>query len=177
MQAAQGHSAIVELLLAVVNINADARGRHLAYTPLISTCEWGHISIVQQLLARTDVDFNACGRGYHGTPVTPLIAACCGRHLKIINLLLAKESIDINLAHAGTTPFIAAARMEANRGARFPDVVKLLLDQQGIDVNYQDNSVARYNCVESAKLLLERDDINVNIPDSEGWTVLHWTCY
>ena len=33
---------------------------------------------------------------------------------------------------------------------------------------------ACYNCVESAKLLLERDDIEVNIPDSEGRTALHW---
>ena len=36
---------------------------------------------------------------------------------------------------------------------------------------------ACYNCVESAKLLLERDDINVNIRDRDGWTALHYACY
>ena len=31
---------------------------------------------------------------------------------------------------------------------------------------------------ESAKLLLERNDINVNIPDNwNGRTALHWACY
>jgi ankyrin repeat protein len=36
---------------------------------------------------------------------------------------------------------------------------------------------AHYNCVESAKLLLERDDINVNFPNSDGWTALHRACH
>ncbi|KAN0066684.1 Ankyrin repeat-containing domain protein [Elaphomyces granulatus] len=43
--------------------------------------------------------------------------------------------------------------------------------------NSGDFSTARYNCVESAKLLLERDDININISNSEGWIALHWACY
>jgi ankyrin repeat protein len=58
-------------------------------------------------------------------------------------------------------------------------VVKLLLDQEGIDINRQDNlgttalsMTARYNWVESAKLLLEREDLNVNISDMEGKTAL-----
>ncbi|KAN0068628.1 Ankyrin repeat-containing domain protein [Elaphomyces granulatus] len=253
LAAEEGHGAIVELLLAVDNIDADVRHlRHgllddrddygyrpdYGYTPLMCACARGHISIVQQLLARTDVDVNARGR-YYGTP---LIVACDKRHLKIINLLLAKDSIDINLTHGGKTPFIVAARMglvevleslfrrknfdpnivtifgryalgdAAARGdvnvmklllrhpkvdpnfaggsrsslmlgALFPNVVKLLLEQQGIDVNYEKGDylgtalmkTAAYNCVESAKLLLERDDIKVNIPNSScGRTALHW---
>jgi ankyrin repeat protein len=243
LAADEGHIAIVELLPAVVNINPDVRDED-GFTPLISACYMGHVSIVQQLLSRTDVDFN-CTDNYCGYG-TPLITACHERHLEIINLLLAKDGIDINLVH-GTTPLIEAAKwglvevveilardntlnpnitdengnyalgeaafeghidvmklllvrpdVDPNfaggfngttpliLGARFPDVVKLLLGQQGIDVNPQEHSAAfrtalmetaRCNLVKSAKLLLERDDININIPNSEGWTSLHWACH
>jgi ankyrin repeat protein len=97
-----------------------------------------------------------------------------------MKLLLDRTDVDPNFAGGsyGSTPLII--------GARFPDVVKLLLGQQYIDVNSQENlgdfdtaliKTARYNYVESAELLLERDDINVNISNSEGWTALHWACY
>ncbi|KAN0074329.1 Ankyrin repeat-containing domain protein [Elaphomyces granulatus] len=249
LAAKNGHSAIVELLLAMANINPDvrdARGRRRDFTPLMYACWQGHISIVQQLLARNDVDFNARGRHYG----TPLVLACLRGHLEIINLLLAKDSIKINLTDGITTPFIAAARMglmevvesllaranfdpnivantgkyalgdAASRGdvdvmelllahpdvdpnfagglfdessksnddidtplilgAGFPDVVKLLLNQQGIDVNRSDHfgdtaliKTACFNYVESAKLLLEQGNINVNILNSRGLTALH----
>ena len=112
---------------------------------------------------------------------TPLIMACEEGHVEIINLLLAKEDIDINLIH-GTAPLII--------GAHHPDVVKLLLDQKGIDVNCQDDfgrtalmRAARWNLLESAKLLLEREDINVNIRNvnirgnGRGRTALHLACW
>jgi ankyrin repeat protein len=53
LAAQAGHSVIVELLLAVVNINPDVRAGDCehGYTPLISACQMGHVSIVQQLLA------------------------------------------------------------------------------------------------------------------------------
>jgi ankyrin repeat protein len=165
LAAKEGRSAVVELLLAAVNINPDARDSG-DYTPLMYACQRGHVSIVQQLLARNDVDCNA----RESNRSTPLIEACSRGQEEIINLLLAKGGIDINLAH-GTTPLIAAARMEW--------VLKLLLAQEGIDINYCVTSetalivAAHYNCVESAKLLLERDDINVNIPNLNGQTALH----
>ncbi|KAN0066682.1 Ankyrin repeat-containing domain protein [Elaphomyces granulatus] len=98
----------------------------------------------------------------------------------VMKLLLDRPDVDPNFEGGsnGTTPLIL--------GADFPDVVKPLLDQQGIDINYQENSgclstalikTVCENCVESAKLLLEQDDINVNIPNWEGWTALHWACH
>jgi ankyrin repeat protein len=96
----------------------------------------------------------------------------------VMKLLLDRPDVDPNFEGGsnGTTPLIL--------GADFPDVVKPLLDQQGIDINYQENDLlstalintAVYNYVESAKLLLERDDINVNIPNWTGLTALHWAC-
>jgi ankyrin repeat protein len=98
LAAKNGHSAIVELLLAMVNINPDVRdvgGRHRRdFTPLMYACSQGYVPIVQQLLARNDVNFNARGHHYG----TPLILACLRGHLEIINLLLAKDSMLINLA-------------------------------------------------------------------------------
>jgi ankyrin repeat protein len=222
----------------MANIDPAVRDRHQS-TPLIFACHRGRTPIVRQLLARDDVDINACGNSFNGA--TPLIVACRKGHVEIINLLLAKDGIDINLLGTqGMTALIAAAQKglvevvesmlarddlnpnivddfgrgafecaacqghadvmklllnhprivdlnldkALNVGARFPDVVKLLLDQEDIDVNFQAKSgptalswAAYYNSVESAKLLLERGDINVNIPDNRGSTALHQACY
>jgi len=68
-----------------------------------------------------------------------------------------------------------------------PDVVKLLLDREDIDVNKQDNRghtalsyVVQYvtpsHAIEPAKLLLDRDDIDVNLPSRCGETPLHIAC-
>jgi hypothetical protein len=54
--------------------------------------------------------------------------------MHVMKLLLNRPDVDPNFAGGsdGATPLIL--------GADFPDVVKLLLDQQGIDVNSQENS-------------------------------------
>jgi ankyrin repeat protein len=162
LAAEEGHSAVVKLLLAAVNINPDARDRD-DYTPLIYACRKGHVSIVQQLLARNDVNCNALAS-------TPLIEACWKGHKEIINLLLAKDGIDINLI-----PLITAAKMEWD-----PSVLKLLLAQEGIDsevISAALITTVSHNWVESAKLFLERDDINVNIPNCFGQTALYLACH
>jgi ankyrin repeat protein len=131
---------------------------------------------VESLLAREDFDPNiVTDSGEYA-----LGNAAYRGDVDVMKLLLDRPDVDPNFAGGsdGTTPLIL--------GARFPDVVKLLLSQQCIDVNYQENSdnlntalietAYYYSCVESAKLLLERDDINVNIPNSNGQTVLHCAC-
>jgi ankyrin repeat protein len=129
---------------------------------------------VESLLARENFDPNiVTDFGEYA-----LEDAACRGDVNITKLLLDRPDVDPNLARGlhDTPPLIL--------GALFPDVVKLLLDQQGIDVNCQKNSggstalieTACFNCVESAKLLLERDDINVNVPNSAGLTALHYAC-
>jgi ankyrin repeat protein len=51
LAAKQGHDAIVELLLAVVDINPNL-GVPGGESPLSAACWEGHLSIVKQLLAR-----------------------------------------------------------------------------------------------------------------------------
>jgi ankyrin repeat protein len=65
-----------------------------------------------------------------------------------------------------------------------PDVVRLLLGQEGIDVNQQKVDSGRtalceaayLGHVEAAKLILEREDIDINLPDNDGQTALFWAC-
>jgi ankyrin repeat protein len=193
-----GHVSIVQQLLARndVDVNACPCGSlfngAMRYTPLIMACEKGHIEIINLLLAKDSIDINLVHR------TTPLIAAA-GRglvevvesfltrdnnlnlnitdedgdyalgcaasngHIYVMKLLLDHPDVNPNVeGFARSTPLIL--------GVHFPDVVKLLLDQEGIDVNYQDDfgstALIRTACcgnVESAKLLLERGDIDVNI--------------
>jgi ankyrin repeat protein len=169
----KGHVEIINLLLAKDGVDIN-----LAYTetPFIAAARMGLMEVVESLLARADFDPNIVT----DSGVYALGDAAHEGNVDVMKLLLDHPDVDPNFAggYDGTTPLIL--------GSRFPDVVKLLLDQQGIDVNSRENSddlrtalieAVCDNCVESAKLLLEREDININIPDSEGWTALHWACH
>ncbi|KAN0066675.1 Ankyrin repeat-containing domain protein [Elaphomyces granulatus] len=166
------HLEIINLLLAKDSVDIN-----LAFiaTPFIAAARTGLMEVVESLLAREDFDPNIVT----DSGVYALGDAACEGNVDVMKLLLDRPDVDPNFAGGsanGKTPLIL--------GARFPNVVKLLLDQQGIDINYQENDLlstalintAVYNYVESAKLLLERDDINVNIPNWTGLTALHWAC-
>ncbi|KAN0068675.1 Ankyrin repeat-containing domain protein [Elaphomyces granulatus] len=186
MAASRGNSAIVELLLAKVNIDPDVRHHeHNNFSPLLYACLGGHVSIVRQLLARDDVDVNCRGRrylGYQGN--TPLTAACSGRNTEIISLLLTKHGIDVNEGnHDGNTPLMIAVVNNRVEG------VKSLLARADVDPNIPNRSGctalshAASDCpfepgaLEMSKILLERDDIDINLGrDYEGRTALSWAC-
>jgi ankyrin repeat protein len=171
LAAEEGHSAIVQLLLAMANIEPNLKDGIVYYTPLMYACWKGHVSIVQQLLARTDVDLNT-QRDFYGSP---LIVACLGSHVEIINLLLAKDSIDINLGRK-TTPFIAAARMG------LVEVVESLLARANFNPNivttgpgdyegdYALGDAAHRGDVNVMKLLLDRPDVDPNFAGRPGGT-------
>jgi ankyrin repeat protein len=94
-------------------------------------------------------------------------------------LLLDHPGIDLNF-HVDTEEDSALIR-----ALKFPDVVKLLLDREDIDVNYHHRfgdtvgtalcEAVSCNYVEAAKLLLQRDDIDVNDTD-RGTTALLFAC-
>jgi ankyrin repeat protein len=166
--AKQGHNTIVELLLAVVNIDPNVTDQY-NFTPLHYACSIEHVSIVKQLLARDDVDPNVRDI-YHFTPLysacqkgkesiveqllsrgdidpnltdsyhtTPLCAACNNGNVSIVKQLLARGDVDINTGSVGwQTPLIAACR---NRNT---EIINLLLSKDGIDVNIRCS--AEYGC-------------------------------
>ncbi|KAN0080541.1 Ankyrin repeat-containing domain protein [Elaphomyces granulatus] len=173
----RGHSAVAELLLAVTNLDPNARDLESDTTPLIQACQTGRVSIVRQLLVRNDVDLNTFG---FGRSTTPLIEACTSGDMGIVDLLLlAKGGIDVNLCDIHrNTPLIAACQgghMEA---------INLLLAKNGIDVNFNNTLrdsplmiAVRVKLAEVAKTLLARDDLDpniVNVADTYGNHVL---CY
>jgi ankyrin repeat protein len=196
--AIEGHGAIVELLLSAVNIDPDVPDSE-GSTPLMYACWGGHVSIVRQLLARDDVDCNSLGSGW-----TPLTIACKFGHIEIVNLLLDKDDVDVNLSNGRSTPLITAVEtglvevveslltrvdlkpnIVNNHGdhalgyAVFlgkVDIVKLLLDHPGIDLNFMAGDGRTVLMLASepdmAKLLLEQEGIEVNRQDSFGSTAL-----
>jgi ankyrin repeat protein len=188
-----GYLKIINLLLAEDSV--DINLTIAKTTPFMEAARMGLVEVVESLLARENFDPNiVTDSGEYA-----LGDAAFRGDVDVMKLLLDRPDVDLNLARRldCTTPLIL--------GALFPDVVKLLLDQQGIDVNYQKNSInpstccsfctdakyqknsvglgtalvrtAHYQCVKSAKLLLEREDIKVNISDRNGWTALHWACH
>jgi len=162
----------VELLLKVHGIDPTSQGEA---APLILAAGEGHSAVVKSFLARDNLN-PICMEYALGYAASQAFTSL---QVNVMKLLLARPDVDPNFARgfARTTPL--------NLGARFPDVVKLLLEQEGIDVNHQDDfgftALIKATCchsVESAKLLLERDDINVNIRDANGrgMTALHIPC-
>jgi ankyrin repeat protein len=121
---------------------------------------------------------------------TPLTAACYARNTEIISLLLTKDGIDVNEGNdGGNTPLRIAVKND------LVEAVKSLLARADVDPNIRNPSgrtalcdaVSRLrpgiNCrfepeaLEMSKILLERDDIDVNLGgDYEGRTALSWAC-
>ena len=167
--AGDAHMEIIDLLLAQDSVDVNFQGRD---TALMKATKSGLVEVVRSLLTRVDLDPNIVDSdGNH-----VLGTAAARGDIDIAKLLLGHPDIDPNfMAGGGRT-----ALMEATR----PDMVKLLLDQKGIEVNGQDNLgwtalclAACYSNIGIAKLLLEREDIDVNLPANGGLTPLCWACH
>ncbi|KAN0077481.1 Ankyrin repeat-containing domain protein [Elaphomyces granulatus] len=148
---------------------------HFALQGLILAAGEGHSAVVESFLARDNLNpiYMEYALGYAAFQASQVYFA--SRHVDVMKLLLDRPDVNPNsTGYAGKTALML--------GLYSPDVVKLLLDQEGIDVSSRTTaffSAAHHNYVESAKLLLERDNINVNIPDNgmDRWTPLHWACF
>ncbi|KAN0068684.1 Ankyrin repeat-containing domain protein [Elaphomyces granulatus] len=148
LAANKGNSAIVELLLANVDIDPNVRDPLCAWlgaTPLLYACLWGHVSVVRQLLARDNVDVNCMGFIFNRY-VTPLTAAC-------INYKKLMEEL-----------------VEAPVGDRRSYIFQWEWDRAAT------TNIKRYPLLEISKILLEREDVDINLPDGKGRTALFWAC-
>jgi ankyrin repeat protein len=215
LAAQRGHDAIVELLLAADNVDPNVGDRE-STMPLHWACAMGHVSVVRQLLARDSIDVNAHGT-IDGYRETPLMMATRKRSVEVLEALLARDDLDLNIGndfgehvlglavsqgHVDTMKLLLnhpdidpnfvegdsrTALMVSMRTLAGPEAVKLLLDQEGIDVNIRNNwgltalcEASVISCckdIETTKLLLERKDIDINLPDNYGWTPLFWACH
>ena len=153
----RGHSPIVELLLSADNINPNL-DEDCVFTPLVTACSGGDVSIVRQFLARDDIDVNRLKSG-----LTPLLAACNKGRKEVVKLLLERDDVNVNLGD-GTTPLIKA--VETMKSA---EVVKSFLARADLDlniVNSHGQNVLEYSAsighTEIVKLLLDHPNIDVN---------------
>ena len=92
---------------------------------------------------------------------------CCQKGFYKIAKLLSETIINID----------GFALISASLEGRI-DIVKLLLDKKGIDVNYKNNGwtalmlASHKGNIDTVKLLLDRKDIDVNSKNNDGWTAL-----
>jgi ankyrin repeat protein len=173
LAARSDHSDIVELLLDAPNIDPNVENLSRS-SALLYACKRGHVSIVRKLLARDDVHVNTFG-GIDGGMWNPLTAALWKGDLEIVKLLLDRYDVDPNVPNRRTTTGLIEACENGNL-----DIVKLFLGQQRTKVNRRETSEGRtalwnavyYGHYEITKLLLDRDDIDPNVPDNLGRTPL-----
>ncbi|KAN0070417.1 Ankyrin repeat-containing domain protein, partial [Elaphomyces granulatus] len=163
LAAKNGHSAVVELLLAAVNIDADIITDQNDITPLCyAACAQPYYPAVGRNIQTSCTRFNLA-----------YASRCQDGHISIVKQLLAQEDVDPNFQSSkdGSTALMLASK--------HPDIIKLLLDHKGIDVNRQDHlgctallKAVSDNCLETVKLLLERKDINSTCATIKGHTPL-----
>ncbi|GMG16917.1 unnamed protein product [Aspergillus oryzae var. brunneus] len=167
----------VALLLQKENINVNKQDIH-GMTPLHRAILLGNLSIIQQLLNYSSIDLELRGMDGHWgiwNESPPLCVAVMRGRLDIVRLLLLFP-INVNNCNKDGK---SALHLAVDNNDH--NLVKLLLDQPGIDVNIQDNvenSTPLHNAVELAresivKLLLGQQGINPNVRDSYGDTALH----
>jgi len=102
---------------------------------------------------------------------TPFYAACEKGQIEIVKLLLNTERVDINKASEleQTPPFYVACQNGHT------EVMKLLLNDERIDIN--SSSFLHFTCrngyIQGVQhILAMRREINLNVPDYQGMTLI-----
>ncbi|PNY26502.1 Ankyrin repeat domain-containing protein 50 [Tolypocladium capitatum] len=104
--ALNGHAAIVELLLAIENVEADQKD-NVGQTPLSLAASTGYSAVVELLLDTGKVE--ADSKDNFGR--TPLCYAAANGHEGVVKLLASNKGVDVDSRdHAGDTPLYFASR-------------------------------------------------------------------
>jgi ankyrin repeat protein len=155
---------MVNLLLAKDGIDVNLSNID-GQTPLMIAARLRSVAVLESLLARDDLD--------------PNITDCGGYPILELALIMTGQDINRNLMGEGLNRTTLMGACIAGH----PDIVQLLMNIKGIDVNQQDSVgltalclAIRTNRWEAAKLLLRRDDIDPNLRDNYRRTALHWAC-
>ncbi|KAL8756771.1 MAG: hypothetical protein Q9184_004385, partial [Pyrenodesmia sp. 2 TL-2023] len=168
--AENGHEAVVKLLLARDDVEADSKDIYYSQTPLSWAAENGHEAVVKILLAR-DVEANS--KNTFGQ--TPLWRAAENGYEAVVKLLLARDNIETDSKDSiyAQTPLSRAA------GYGHEAVVKLLLALDNVEANTKDtrSQTPLWRAAEEGyeaivKLLLARDDVEADSKDRYSQTPL-----
>ncbi|RXW16981.1 hypothetical protein EST38_g8870 [Candolleomyces aberdarensis] len=127
--ASQGHTSLVRQLLSNPEIEVNMQHPFTGYTALCYACRLGRSEVVENLLARKEVDIHLgpiCG-------CTPLLLAASTNQLTIVALLLSNPNINIHArcTHSGTA--LSVAKNDA--------LLKLLLSHGRILANATANDI------------------------------------
>lgn len=158
---ANGHEAVVKLLLAAPRINVNAIDR-FGQTPLGRAAENGHEAVVRLLLAAPRIDVNATDRW----DPTPLGRAAANGHEGVVKLLLTAPDIDVNGRNRRDSESAATKRGLVGKGlpARYFDHDATDMEDSQIPLLI----AAKRGYVGVVELLLATHDINVTIKDKHG---------
>ena len=152
------------------------------YSALMFACKAGNVLTARVLIkAGANPNLKTIAHAVLGTEggVTALYLVCCLYAEDTVKLLLEYHADPNISSDDGRTPLMAACFFRQYK------VVNLLL-QAGANVNSQTDHnqgkptalmIAVYaNDTTSVSLMLNANDIDVNLQDSEGRTALHWAC-
>jgi len=179
MASREGHKDIVAFLIEKgIDVNQKNQLQETGNggkNALLEACEYGHLDIVQMLLAYANVDVNALDQFGN----TPLMLASMKDRREVVKVLLKQKNINVNQQDVKVgLCAIECASMSNNK-----EIVKLLLKNENIAVNQQDNIGATalmwasfHGYKKVVKMLLQHKDINVNQEDKFGSTALMWAC-
>lgn len=160
-----GHTKTAKLLFGRCDILINAT-THENETPLHMAAGTDRTEIVKLFLERNDLIINA--ENAHNE--TPLHMAAKYGGPETVKLLLAAKEINVNTQNwENKTPLHTAV----NNG--FTEIVRLLLESDGVkdcNVTYLLCDAAEKGHTETARLLLSRNEININV-EVEGRTPLH----
>ena len=171
--AANGHEAVVQLLLDSDNVDADAKDIRYGRTPLLWAATDGHEAVIKLLLDSDKVDAGA--KDKEGQ--TPLWWAATNGYKAVVKLLLDSGKVDADVKDKeGQTPLWCAATN--GHGA----VVKLLLDSGKVDADTEDREgwtpllwAAAKGHGTVVKLLLDSGKVDADAKDARyGRTPLWW---
>ena len=159
-------------------LDIDVNHVRKGWSPLCIACEKGHVEIVEELLANTNIDVNLALTGNRNSGTTALYIASEKGHVEIVRLLLAHTDVDVNQARNcdGTTPLCIACQ----KGS--VEIVRLLLAHTDIDVNRGKGNGATPLYIACEKGYVEIVEelltygVHVNKPNSNGWTSLLIAC-
>ena len=170
--AANGHEAVVQLLLDSDNVDADAKDTRYGRTPLLWAAMNGHEAVAKLLLESGNVDADAKDKdGW----TSLLYAAKKGQEV-VVRLLLDSDKVSVDVKDKeGQTPLWYAA-VNGHEA-----VVKLLLDSGKVDADVKDKEgqtplwCAVTNGHEAVtKLLLDSGKVDTDAKNEEGETPLLW---
>jgi ankyrin repeat protein len=187
-----GHSNVVQLLLERgADVNAkDCTTKNLGETPLISASRGGYAGIVQMLLDHgADPDLGSAGELIDlgdARGGTPLAYACRLGHVEIVKLLL-RAGADPMLGFGPESSDAHKIRLTVLHKAiksRYLPVVETLLRSPSVKLTPMTSredeifslltSLIQLRSLDILRLVLARDDLDINEKDHNGRTALWW---